>query len=75
MRASLSVALFVAASAALAAPASAACIGTGSFQSCVDNSGNSWTMTDQQFGGMRSITGTNSRGRSFGYTCGAWGCN
>ena len=100
--------------------ASAACIGSGSFQSCTDNSGNSysvnrfgnstfmngtnsrtgstwsqnsntfgnttmhsgrssdggnWNLTEQRMGSSRSITGTDSNGRSVNRFCGSFGCN
>jgi len=37
--------------------------------------GNSWNMTDQRFGNMRTFSGTDSRGNFFSHTCGPWGCN
>jgi hypothetical protein len=37
--------------------------------------GQTWNMTDQRNGGLRSIYGTDSRGNSFSYTCTQFGCN
>ena len=51
-----------------------ATFGNTTYHSGITN-GNSWNMTDQSFGGMRSIYGTDSRGNSFNYTCTQFGCN
>jgi hypothetical protein len=40
-----------------------------------ETNGNSWNMTDQRMGNMRSIYGTDSRGNSFNYLCTPYGCN
>jgi hypothetical protein len=40
-----------------------------------ETNGNSWNMTDTRYGSMRSIYGTDSRGRSFNYMCTQFGCN
>lgn len=114
------LALAVIASAFSASPANAACVGSNSFQTCLDDSGNSytvqrfgnqtftngynsetgstwsqnsttlgdmtfhngesngnsWDMTDQRLGGgMRSYSGTNSRGESFNVLCTPFGCD
>lgn len=99
--------------------AEAGCIGSSSFQTCTDSSGNSytvnrfgnttqmrgynrrtgsswsqrsttmggttfhngttngrnWNMQQRSFGNMQTYSGSDSRGNSFSYTCGSWGCN
>jgi hypothetical protein len=50
-------------------------MGHTSYHNGVTN-GNSWNMTDQRYGGMRSIYGTDSRGNHFNYNCTQmFGCN
>jgi hypothetical protein len=49
-------------------------LGNTTYHNGVTN-GNSWNMTDQRIGSMRTFSGTNSRGQSFFYTCTQFGCN
>lgn len=57
-----------------ALPASAACIGSGAFYTCTDNSGNNYSVN--KFGNTTNVYGSNSRtGSSWNQTTTTYGSN
>lgn len=57
--------------AALSIPAIAGCVGSGSFSTCYDDSGNSYTV--QRFGNMTTVQGFGASGSSWNQTSQTFG--